>query len=312
MTSRNLTWLVLLLGFLFLPSARAKNIVIATSSITLTNVPIWIGIERKFFDEAGLTVQYVVMRSDLAVRGLVTGDIDYAQSASSVVRAGAAGAPVAPIFGNFNRTFFDLVGKPELKTLADLRAKTIAISRHGDSNDYAVRFALRANGIDPDKEIKFLAVGGDSSKIAALQQGLAAAIVIGVPANFAAEKLGNHSIASLGPYMETLFAGLGASRRKIAENRNEVRRVIRSMVRSNEYLISRPPEVKNIIQKKFGGIDKRIADYTYDLLAKALTVNGIPSEQALQNSLLGTPFENKITSFDGLVDFSVAREIAAA
>jgi branched-chain amino acid transport system ATP-binding protein len=50
----------------------------------------------------------------------------------------------------------------------------------------------------------------------------------------------------------------------------------------------------------------------HDLLAKALTVNGIPSEQALQNSLLGTPFENKITSFDGLVDFSVAREVAAA
>ena len=113
MKSRAPTWLVLLLGFLLLPTAQAKNIVIATSSITLTNVPTWIGIERKLFDDAGLTVQYVVMRSDLAVRGLVTGDVDYAQSASSVVRAAAAGAPVAAIFGNFNRTFFDLVGKPE-------------------------------------------------------------------------------------------------------------------------------------------------------------------------------------------------------
>ena len=64
--------------------AHGKTIVIATSSVVLTNVPIWVGIERKFFEESGLTVQYLVMRSDLAVKGLISGDVDYMQSASSV------------------------------------------------------------------------------------------------------------------------------------------------------------------------------------------------------------------------------------
>ena len=60
--------------FVICAEAQAKNIVIATSSVVLTNTPIWVGIEKKFFEESGLTVQYIVMRSDLAVKGLITGE----------------------------------------------------------------------------------------------------------------------------------------------------------------------------------------------------------------------------------------------
>src|SRR5215472_7347453 len=138
---------------IFSSATLAKNVVIATSSVVLTNVPIWVGIEKKFFEESGLTIQYIVMRSDLAVKGLITGDVDYMQSSSSILRAAVAGAPLTTILGVYNRTFFDLVVRPETKSLTDLRGKAIGISRYGASTDYAVRFALKANGIDPDKEV---------------------------------------------------------------------------------------------------------------------------------------------------------------
>lgn len=88
----------------------AKDIVIATSSMTLTSVPYLVAIEKKFFEKEGLAAQYVVMRSDLAVKGLITGDVDYNQSVSSVLRAGVAGAPIITVAGIYNRTFFDLIG----------------------------------------------------------------------------------------------------------------------------------------------------------------------------------------------------------
>src|ERR1041385_6409626 len=72
----------------------AKDIVIATSSMTLTSVPYLVAIEKKFFEREGLAAQYVVMRSDVAVIGLLTGDVDYNQSVSSVLRAGVAGAQI--------------------------------------------------------------------------------------------------------------------------------------------------------------------------------------------------------------------------
>jgi len=51
-------------------------------------------------------------------------------------------------------------------------------------------------------------------------------------------------------------------------------------------------------------------DQIYGLVTKYATRNGIPSQKAIENTLLGTPFEGKLTDFDKLTDFSVAREIA--
>jgi ABC-type nitrate/sulfonate/bicarbonate transport system substrate-binding protein len=234
---------------LFIAPAHGKNIVIATSSVVLTNVPIWVGIERKFFDESGLSVQYLVMRSDLAVKGLITGDVDYMQSASSVLRAAVAGAPLVTILGVYNRTFFDLVVRPETKSLADLRGKNIGISRYGASTDYAVRFALKANGIDPDKEVKILAVGGgsDAARISALEGGIVAGAVLQVPSNLAAHKLGARTILQLGDYLETLFAGLGTSGKKVQQNRDETKHVIKAVLKSLDYMARQPVETKAII-----------------------------------------------------------------
>lgn len=297
---------------LFCISAQGKNVVIATSSVVLTNVPIWVGIERKFFEESGITVQYVVMRSDLAVKGLITGDVDYMQSSSSVLRAAVAGAPLVAIFGAYNRTFFDLVAKPETKSLVDLRGKIIGISRYGASTEYAVRFGLKANGIDPDKDVKLLALGGgsDAARISALQGGIISAAVLQVPSNLIARKLGAHTILSLGEYLETLFAGLGTSSKKIQQNREEAKEVVRGVVKSIDYMTGHPLETKAIIQRNLRGIETPTVDYIYDLVVKHATRNGIPSRKALENALLGTQFEGKPINFDKLVDFSIAREVA--
>jgi len=91
--------MTLVLVVLFALPLHAKDIVISTSSMTLTSVPYLVAIEKKFFEKEGLAAQYVVMRSDLAVKGLITGDVDYNQSVSSVLRAGVAGAPLITVAG---------------------------------------------------------------------------------------------------------------------------------------------------------------------------------------------------------------------
>jgi hypothetical protein len=51
-------------------------------------------------------------------------------------------------------------------------------------------------------------------------------------------------------------------------------------------------------------------DHIYGLITKYATRNGIPSQKAIENTLLGTPFEGKVTNFDKLLDFAVTREVA--
>jgi ABC-type nitrate/sulfonate/bicarbonate transport system substrate-binding protein len=289
---------------------HAKDIIIATSSMTLTSIPYLVAIEKKFFEKEGLSAQYVVMRSDLAVRGLITADVDYNQSVSSVLRAGVAGAPLITVAGIYNRTFFELIARREIKSLADLQGKTVGISRYGASTEYALRFGLKANGVDPDKHIKMLAVGEDAARIAGLQNGTLAAIVSQVPANFFAHKVGGHTLLPLGEYMETLLAGVGVSQKKLEQNRDEVKRVVRALLRALDFMHTQPVEVKALIQKRLAVSDINIADHIYGLITKYATRNGIPSQKAIENTLLGTPFEGKVTNFDKLLDFAVTREVA--
>jgi len=296
----------------FCSAALAKNVVLATSSVVLTNTPIWVGIEKKFFEESGLTIQYIVMRSDLAVKGLISGDVDYMQSSSSVLRAAVAGAPLVTILGVYNRTFFDLVARPEIKSLGDLKGKPLGISRYGASTEYAVRFALKANGINPDKDVKLLAVGSgsDAARISALEGDVISSAVLQVPSNLMAHKLGMRTILPLGDYLETLFAGLGTSNKKIQQNRDEARQVIRGVLRSIDFMAQNPVETKAIIRRNLRGIEPSAIDYIYSLVVLYATKNGIASKKALENSLLGSQFEGKPINFDKLVDFSIAREVS--
>jgi NitT/TauT family transport system substrate-binding protein len=229
---------------------------------------------------------------------------------SSVLRAGAAGAPVITVAGIYNRTFFDLVARRDIKSLAELKGKTVGISRYGASTEYALRFGLKANGIEPDKEIKILAVGGDAARIAGLQNGTLAAIVSQVPANFFAHKAGGHTLLSLGEYLETLLAGVGVSRKKVEQNRDEVKRVVRALSRSLDFMHAQPADTKSLIGKRLGTSETAIVDHIYALVTKYATRNGIPSQKAIENTLLGTPFEGKLTNFEKLFDFSMAREVA--
>jgi len=302
--------MTLVLVVLFALPLHAKDIVIATSSMTLTSILYLVAIEKKFFEKEGLAAQYVVMRSDLAVKGLITGDVDYNQSVSSVLRAGVAGAPLITVAGIYNRTFFELIARRDIKSLAELKGKTVGISRYGASTEYALRFGLKANGIDPDRHIKMLAVGEDAARIAGLQNGTLAAIVSQVPANFFAHKVGGHTLLPLGEYMETLLAGAGVSQKKLEQNRDEVKRVVRALLRALDFMQAQPVEVKNLIQKRLGVSEMDIVDQIYGLVTKYATRNGIASQKAIENTLLGTPFEGKLTNFDRLTDFSVAREVA--
>src|SRR6266576_243239 len=204
MSSKNYVFVGLAFWVLAAYQLHAKDVVIATSSMTLTSVPYLVAIEKKFFEKEGLTAQYVVMRSDLAVKGLITGDVDYNQSVSSVLRAGVAGAPLITVAGIYNRTFFELIARRDIKSLAELKGKTVGITRDGASTEYALRFGLKANGIDPDKQIKMLAVGEDAARIAGLQNGTLAAIVSQVPVSV--KKSWNKTAMKLNEWFARYFA----------------------------------------------------------------------------------------------------------
>ena len=160
--------------------------------------------------------------------------------------------------------------------------------------------------------MKLLAVGSgsDAARISALEGDVISSAVLQVPSNLMAHKLGMRTILPLGDYLETLFAGLGTSNKKIQQNRDETRQVIRGVLRSIDFMAQNPVETKAIIRRNLRGIEPSAIDYIYSLVVPYATKNGIASKKALENSLLGSQFEGKPINFDKLVDFSIAREVS--
>jgi NitT/TauT family transport system substrate-binding protein len=66
------------------------------------------------------------------------------------------GAELVYVAGGVPTFVFQLYGRPEIKTVAELKGKVVAVTQPAASTDYAMRMVLRKNGLDPDKDVKIL------------------------------------------------------------------------------------------------------------------------------------------------------------
>ena len=96
--NRALVHPALVLGILLLLSlpaiVRAKDIRIAVPGKSLVFLPLYVGVTQGHFKREGVNPQVILMQSSLAMNALVSGEIDYATSFGSGIRAAVSGLPV--------------------------------------------------------------------------------------------------------------------------------------------------------------------------------------------------------------------------
>ena len=129
-------------------------------SLTKTRVALWIGKDLKIFDKYGLDVGLIVIRSgNTAISALVNGEIDVLGGPSSTAMlATESGLPVV-IIGTFGPASRKLVAPERIKTVDDLKGKTVGVSNFGTIIDFSVRRALAQLGMTPGKDVNLLPTG---------------------------------------------------------------------------------------------------------------------------------------------------------
>ncbi len=88
---------------------------------------------------------------------------------SGVVDADFGGADLVAVAGMVNMPAFYIVVQPEIKSIQDLRGKAVGITRFGSSTDFTMRYILRKAGLDPDKDVPLLQLGGQPELAAAIE-----------------------------------------------------------------------------------------------------------------------------------------------
>ena len=107
------------------PSFAAERITIATPSRGLFEFPSVVAIRKGYYKDEGLDVDKVQMQPAIAVKALITGDVDYLLAWGSAIRAAVTGVPIKAVVGMASRPLHVLIARPEIKTPKDLKGKII-------------------------------------------------------------------------------------------------------------------------------------------------------------------------------------------
>jgi ABC-type nitrate/sulfonate/bicarbonate transport system substrate-binding protein len=153
----------------------------------------WVAYRSGSFEKHGLKIEPIYIRGGLmGIQAALSGDLLLQlQGASTVVAAWAQGAKEFQFIGAVgNRLDYILAVHPSIKRPDDLKGKRIGVSQLGSSTDFIARLAARRLGLNPEKDVQIVGVGGQGDRWTALTAGQIQATVLQSPFTLKARKAG--------------------------------------------------------------------------------------------------------------------------
>jgi ABC-type nitrate/sulfonate/bicarbonate transport system substrate-binding protein len=294
---RILVWLLLSFSVLCntpcLLSA-ADKVRITTTNLNMTSLTAGVAVKRGFFRDEGLEVEVIRTTAPVTVAALSNGDIDYTMVFGSVVRAAMRGLPLKVVASFVDSSSLALVARPEIKTMKDLRGKTLGVSAYGATTDVVARLMIRHFDIDPEKEIKVIALGADRARLSALKEGLIHVAAVSPPVDFEGKSMGFVILARAYELFNFPFHGLATHNRKIKERPDEVKRVLKAMIKASRFIRENREKAIEVLMQ-WARVDRDQAVAAYDSDVRVLNPHGTIPEDGLRLVIEQASKEARIT-----------------
>ena len=173
-----------------------------------------------------------------------------------------------------------LVARPEIKSVPELSGKTVGVSAIGGVSHFAAQVIAKHFGLNPDKDLKFIAVGPVDARFARLTQGLVDAAMLGPLLDSEAKKKGFNILARAEDILVFPETGLVTAMKKIREKPDEIKRVIRAGIKANRYIRdNREGTIQFLIE--WLKINREVATATYDSVVKVFDEDTNKCEKGL-------------------------------
>ena len=290
----------------------AEKITIAHSAqLSATVAPLFYGIDRGFFRDENIDLEYRVLRTDIGVKAILNNEIDYLYSAGTAIRASIRGLPIRALSYDLERLPHFLMGRPGVRAANDLRGKIIGVSSFGASGDIAARACLRSMGIDLKKDVTIVSMGSDAIRYSAIKAGSVEAIIVPLPRNILLKKEGFNELCYAGRLFKGAVGGLVATIERIRSKPEQAKAVLRGMLKTYRSLkVDRKDFVAFLVSRL--KLERDVADETAAVMIEGQTKNGMIDETDLQAIIEA---ERQIVQVDKLIkvsdvaDYSLIREI---
>ncbi len=267
--------------------------------------------KRGFLKEEGFEAEILRISAAAGRAALTNGDVDYSTGIGGTAINGAlSGIPIRVVACFVPVPVLGLVARPELKTVQALKGKTIAILIPGGVAHFAARAMVKHFGVDPEKEVKYLAVGPPDARYAALSQGLVEAAILGPPLDFEARKQGYNILVRADEVMVLPETGLVAGVKKIQNKPDEIKRVIRAGIKANRYIRANREGTVQFLTEWLK-LNREAAAATYDSVVRVYNEDINICDKGLRVVIDETKKTMKLSrdvAYSEVADLSILRE----
>jgi NitT/TauT family transport system substrate-binding protein len=288
----------------------AEKIRLSVTNANVSFLPAGVALKRGFFKDEGFDVEVIRMNVPNAITALVTGDVAYTLIFGSVVRGALRGLPMRVVASFLDSSTHALIARADYKSIRDLKGKTVGFGNFGGTDDVAGRFMLRHGGIDPEKEVKMIALGPDRARLAGLKEGLVDAVVVAPPADALGREMGFQLVMRAYEAFRLPFIGLGTNLKQLKDKPDEVKKVLRALIRANRFIRENKEGAVQVLSE-WARVERSHAAAAYDGAVQVFSRDGTIPEDGLRLVIEQAKGDLKISrdiSFTEVADLGPLRE----
>jgi NitT/TauT family transport system substrate-binding protein len=290
---------------------RAENIVVSLVTPSAPYMDHFVAIEKGYFREQNLTVEYIRAGGGVATPALMSGELHLSTSAGSALSAGLRGGPLKIVYTNLSKPSYKFIStKSEIQTLKDLAGKKIAINTFGDTQHLALLLLLKKYNI-PASSVLFIAMGRNETRFAAFKNAAIDATLL-LPRDVL--QVGPSKgvvLADIGREIQLIWSGAATSNKLLAENRGLVERFLTGAVKGREYA-RRFKEQTLAIVSKYDKSPREGIELDYDATVSSMTAEGSVTDDVLRDEIATRAELTKMSNppeKEKLFDYSVIRKV---
>jgi ABC-type nitrate/sulfonate/bicarbonate transport system substrate-binding protein len=255
------------------PARAADKVTLGSVGQASANLwPALIGIDKGFFAAEGLQVDIVYVQSSAALVQQVTAGslgISISTGLADPLRAVGMGAPIAVVRIEVQAPPYDLVAKPSINSIKDLKGKVISLGGPKDITRIYVERMLEPNGVKRG-DFDMVFAGATAARASALLAGAVDAAILLPAFNFQVAAKGFKSLGLTVDYIKDLpFSGTAVNTAWAKANKGTLEKVMRAQNKSVAWFEDEKNRAEAVrILKTASGLTQEDTEKAYDFFRK--------------------------------------------
>lgn len=293
-----------------------QKIMISHSSVDSSNAVWYVAQDAGFYKKNGLDVELIFIPSTTTtIASLLAGDVPIGNASGGGVASAAVGGVNLVMVGCYLNTLpYELVVQESIKSAEELRGKSIGISRVGSASDVAAQALVRGLGLEPNKDVPILQVGGAPERAAAFRTGRIAGFPSPPGIIDLAKGMAHRVLISTADFSKPYafpFICATTTKSYLAAHRDTVKRVLMALVEATHFFKTRKEETKKILAKYSRQSNEAYLEDSYKAIAKLYDrvplVTREGTELQIKQALARKPGAS--LRVEDIVDDSIVREL---